>query len=425
MENNRNLSLFTAISLVVATMIGTGVFTTTGFMVKDLGSPTAILLLWLIGGIISLCGALSFAELTVLFPRNGGEYNLLSKIYSPAVGFVSGCISFIAGFGASIASSALAFGAYLKPLIDIDPRVSALSVILINAFIHSYKTETGAKFQNIFTLVKVLLIVVFIIGALFFGNYINIDNNISTSEVILSPAFATGLIFVSFAYSGWESAAYVAGEIKNPEKLIPISLISGTLIVTLLYLGLNLTYLLTVPLSQLSGVVEVGKITAEYIFGINGGLIMSAIIAFGLISSVGSMTMAGPRIYQVMGEDYPKLSFLSKKTKGNAPINAIILQTIISIIMVLSVDIDKLLQYIGFTLSLSAGLSVLGVIVMRFKDPHTPRLYRTWGYPFTPILFLSLSLWMIIYSIIDSPYVFISGAITILSSLFLYKIVKK
>lgn len=423
-EEKRSLNLFTAISLVVATMIGTGVFTTTGFMVKDIGSPMAILFLWLLGGILALCGALSFAELAVLFPRNGGEYNLLSRIYNPAVGFVSGCISFIAGFGASIASSALAFGAYLKTIVDIEPKISALFIIIISALIHSYKTETGAKFQNIFTFLKVLLIIAFIVGALIFGNYLSLDSNISTSQVILSPTFATGLIFVSFAYSGWESSAYIAGEIKNPEKLIPLSLILGTLIVTLLYFGLNLVYLLTVPLDKLSGVVEIGKITAEFIFGQKGALVMSAIIAFGLISSVGSMTMAGPRIYEVMGEDYPKLSFLSKRNSGNAPVNAIVLQTIMAIIMVFSVDIDKLLQYIGFTLSISAGLCVLGVIIMRFKEPDKPRLYKTWGYPITPLLFLGLSLWMITYSIIESPYVFISGALTILSSLSLYKFVK-
>lgn len=423
-KESRTLGGFTATLLVVATMIGTGVFTTTGFMVKDLGSPVAILTSWVLGGILALCGALSFAELAVLFPRNGGEYNLLSRIYSPVVGFIAGWISFIAGFSASIASSALAFGSYLQPIINIPVQISAFLLIIISAFIHSYKTESGAKYQDLLTVLKVILIFVFILGSLFFGKYVSLENNVSTTNVILSPSFATALIFVSFAYSGWESAAYIAGEIKNPAKLLPLSLISGTLIVTLLYFGLNLTYLLTVPSAELSGVVEIGKVTASYIFGPQGGLIMSGIIAFGLISSVGSMTMAGPRIYQVMGEDYPKLSFLSRKNKGNAPVNAILLQTLISLIMVFTTDIDKLLQYIGFTLSISAGLAVLGVIIMRFKEPDRPREYKTWGYPFTPLLFLILSIWMILYSVIDSPYTSLSGFMTILIGYLIYRFVK-
>lgn len=423
-KDERTLNGFTATLIVVATMIGTGVFTTTGFMVKDLGSPTAILISWIIGGILALCGALSFAELAVLMPRNGGEYNILSKIYSPSIGFVAGWISLIAGFGASIASSSLAFGAYLYPIIAINPKISAFFVIIINALIQAYKTETGAKFQNVFTALKVILIATFIIGGLLFGEHIQLTSSLSTTQVILSPAFATSLIFVSFAYSGWESSAYIAGEIKNPGKLIPLSLVAGTLIVTLLYFGLNLTYLLTVPQAELSGVVEIGKVAAGYIFGERGALIMSLVIAFGLVSAIGSMTMTGPRVYQTMGEDYPKLSFLKKKNKGNSPVNAIILQTVIALIMVFSVDIDKLLQYIGFTLSLSASMSVLGVIIMRFREPNTERLYKTWGYPLTPILFIILSLWMITYSIIDSPYVFVSGMITILSGLGIYKLVK-
>ena len=423
-DNRKTLGGFTATFLVVATMIGTGVFTTTGFMIKDIGDPVAILISWVIGGVLALCGALSFAELAVLMPRNGGEYNLLSKIYSPAVGFVAGWISLVAGFGASIASSGLAFGSYLLPVININPKISALVIILLNALVQSYRSETGAKFQNVLTALKILLIMVFIIGGLLLGKHLNIESTGSTINTVLSPGFATGLIFVSYAYSGWESSAYVAGEIKNPQKLIPLSLVGGTLLVTLLYFGLNLIYFLCVPLDQLSGVVEVGKVTAQYIFGEKGAIIMSLIIAFGLISSVGSMTVTGPRVYQTIGEDYPKLAFLAKRNKGNTPVNAIVLQTTVALIMVFTTDIDKLLQYIGFTLSISAGLTVAGVIIMRFKDPETPRLYKTWGYPVTPLLFIILSLWMIFYSVIASPYVFISGLLTVVSGLIIYRIVK-
>jgi APA family basic amino acid/polyamine antiporter len=429
MENNesteRTLSGLTATMLVVATMIGTGVFTSTGFMVQDLGSPAAILISWLIGGVLALCGALSFAELAVLMPRNGGEYNLLTRIYHPAVGFVAGWISFIVGFGASIASSALAFGTYLQALFPVNPQVAAILLIIAVSLIHAFKTEAGASFQDWFTLLKIFLIIVFIAGGLFAGNHIEISSSKPVTDVILSPVFAIGLIYVSFAYSGWESSAYIAGEIRNPAKLLPLSLIGGTLIVTLLYLGLNLTFLLNVPQSELSGVVEVGQVTAKYIFGENGALIMSGIIAFGLISSVGSMSMAGPRIYQTMGEDYRRLAFLSKKSKYGAPANAIFFQSVVAILMLLTASFDTLLKYIGFTLSLVAGLAVLGVIVLRFKLPDAPRLYKTWGYPFTPVLFILLSLWMIIFSIYEDPKVCLTGFGTIASGLIVYFIVKE
>ncbi len=424
-KKERTLTGLTATMLVVATMIGTGVFTTTGFMVKDLNSTSAILISWLLGGVLALCGALSYAELAVMMPRNGGEYNLLTRIYHPAVGFLAGWVSFIVGFAASIASASLAFGSYLQHIYPVNPIFAAIALILFNTFLHSFKTEAGAKFQDLFTILKIILIAVFIFGGLVLGNYVAPASSGSTIQVMLSPQFAIGLVFVSFSYSGWESSSYIAGEIRNPAKLLPISLIGGTLIVTLLYLGLNLVYLFTVPMNELSGVVEVGQVAAKHIFGEQGSIIMSGIISFGLISSVSSMVMSGPRIYQAMGEDYPRLSFLGKLSKQGTPAISIYFQSAVAIIMLLSASFDTLLTYIGFTLSLSAGLAVLGVIIMRKRAPEIERPYKCWGYPLTPVLFLLLSAWMIIYSIVAQPIVCLTGLGTIVSGLIIYFFVKK
>lgn len=421
-KSERTLSPITATFLVVSTMIGTGVFTTTGFMIKDLNSPLAIIFSWLLGGVLALCGALSYAELIAIMPRNGGEYNILSKIYNNGIGFVSAWVSLIVGFAASIASSSLAFGYYLNSIFPVNTKLVGILLIIILSIIHTLKTEVGTKFQDLFTFIKILLILFFIIGGILFGHYTPSSLTVSDFNIILSPTFAIGLVFVSYSYSGWEAAGYIAGEVKNPEKSIPLALISGTLIVTFLYIALNFIYLYMIPYQSLSGETEIANITAKNLFGNTGGILMSSVISFGLISAIGAMILSGSRMYQVVGEDYQKLAFFARKNKNNVPANSIYFQSIIAIIMILLANIDELIKYIGFTLSIFAGLAVFGVIVMRFKAPEIKRNYKTFGYPLTPIFFVLLSIWMIVYSIIDEPKVSITGFATIIIGAILYYI---
>lgn len=422
MENSeeRTLSPITATFLVVSTMIGTGVFTTTGFMIKDLNSPSAIIFSWLLGGVLALCGALSYAELIAIMPRNGGEYNILSKIYNNGIGFVAAWVSLIVGFAASIASSALAFAYYLNSIFTVNTKLVGICLIILLSLIHTLKTEVGTKFQDLFTFIKILLILLFIIGGVLFGHYTPSSLTASDFNVILSPTFAIGLVFVSYSYSGWEAAGYIAGEVKNPEKSIPLALISGTMIVTFLYIALNFIYLYMIPYQSLSGETEIANITAKTLFGNTGGILMSSVISFGLISAIGAMILSGSRMYQVVGEDYKKLAVFAKKNKNNVPANSIYFQSIVAIIMILLANIDELIKYIGFTLSIFSGLAVLGVIVMRFKAPEITRSYKTFGYPITPIFFVLLSIWMIVYSIIDEPKVSLTGFATIVIGAILY-----
>jgi basic amino acid/polyamine antiporter, APA family len=361
----RRFGVLTATLAVVANMIGTGVFTTTGLLVGDIGSVRTILLAWLVGGAVALAGALSYAELTACIPRNGGEYRLLTEVYHPAVGFIAGWVS-----------------------------------------------------------LKVLLITGFIVAAIFVLPPIHLPRSGGDACTILSPQFAIGLIFVSFAYSGWNGAAYVAGEVHRPARTLPIALGIGTGIVALLYLGLNLVFLVGTPLSKLAGTVEVGHVAAANIFGKNAGSILSALIALALVSSVSAMIMVGPRVYEAMGEDYDVLRFLRVRPIGGGPVVSIGLQAGLALLLLLTVHFDALLMYIGYTLSVSAALTVFGVFVYRFRRPETPRPYRTWGYPMTPALFVAFAAWTIVYSIGQRPAGALLGLATIALALLFYLGVK-
>ncbi len=425
-STHRRLGGTTASLLVVASMVGTGVFTTTGFLIRDMVDPTVVLLSWLVGGLLALCGALAYSELVAALPRNGGEYQILSRVYHPALGFVAGWISLVVGFSAPIAAAALAFGDYLGALVPGAPPVfAAIVLVLLLSTLHGLHVTVGSGVQNLFTVAKAALILVFIIGGLVLGNtgWIMEPSDEPVLGGMLTPTFAIGLIFVSFAYSGWNGAAYLAGEVRRPARTLPIALVAGTLVVTLLFLGLNFVFLSSGPTEGLSGVVEVGHVAAMRLFGPKAGSLLTGVIALALVSSVSAMVMAGPRVYEAMGEDSPKLSFLSYRTKRGGPAVAVALQTSVAIFMVATSTFETLLTYIGLTLSLLAGLTVLGVIVLRHKEPKLRRPYKAWGYPVTPLLFVGLSAWMIIHTIIERPMTAIASLGTVACGVVLYVLV--
>lgn len=427
-QPRRVMGCFSATMIVVASMIGTGVFTTTGILLQQTPSAPAVLIAWLIGGLGAFFGAVSYAELVAMSPRNGGEYQLLSHIFHPAIGFVAGWISLIVGFSAPIASTAMAFGAYASQSVAwIDPFWAALAAILLFSLIHAVRVTLGSFIQNIFTALKLLLVSTFVIGGIMLGNFEHVfhESMTQTTTAMLAPGFAIGLIYVTYAYTGWNGSAYIAGEIKNPTKSLPRALALGTAIVTLVYLGLNAVFLAAAPTAHLSGVLEVGAIAATALFGEGIGRMLSAVISLLLLSSLSAMIMSGPRIYQSIGEDYPAFRFLAKRAGGSGPFWAICLQAVIAVLMLLTTKFDALIAYMGFTLSLNAALTVFGVFVQRIRYPKAKRPYRCWGYPVTPILFILLSLWMVVFTIFETPMVAVSGSITILSGLGLYALVAR
>ncbi|MCX6560866.1 MAG: amino acid permease [Candidatus Aminicenantes bacterium] len=414
--------LSTATALVIANMVGTGVFTSLGFQVAGLSSGLALLMLWGLGGLIALLGALTYSEAGVLFPRCGGEYHYLTRMFHPAVGFLAGWISILVGFAAPVAAAAIALGRYAGSALALPERLSflpvlgtsswiAIAVIAALTAVHSLDKVVGARFQNIITTFKVVFIFVLIALGLAVGKPAGLSFAAGAAawKDILSPAFAVSMYFVTFAYSGWNAAAYVAGEIRDPKKNLPRSLITGTLFVVVIYVLLNFVFLYTVPLAEMVGKVEVGYIFAGHVFGAQGGRIMGGLIAFLLLSSISAMIIAGPRLSKVLGEDYWLFRGLARSTRKDIPAVAIVVQGLISALYVVTATFDQVIVFVGFTLNLFTFLTVLGVMIMRRKRPDLPRPYRTIGYPVVPVLFLLIQAYIMVYGLLYRPKESIAG----------------
>lgn len=418
------LGMIAISAFIIANMIGTGVFTSLGFQLSGVSNPYAVLLLWIIGGITALCGALVYSELGAAMPRSGGEYHYLGKIYHPAVGFFSGWASLTVGFAAPNAAAALAMGYYFHsafPQFEVK-TIAGITLFLVT-FMHSFTIRSGGTFQTLFTSLKVLIILVFIVAGFTITpepqQLMPYWNSLSWND-LATPAFAVSLVFVSMAYSGWNAATYIAGDIKNPQKTLPRAILLSTAIVTTLYLLLNYVFLYTTPIEALRGVPDVAQISASHIFGAAGGRMMSAAIAFLLISTVSAMAYVGPRVSQVMGEDTRLLHFLSYKTTSKIPIVALWFQFILSFMLIMVSDLEQLIYFAGVPLNICTMLTVIGVFVHRKRFPDVFRPYKTWGYPIVPIIFLGLVLWSLIYLFQERPKESFFGLLTVSSGLVIY-----
>ncbi len=436
-ELKREIGLFSATILVIANMVGTGIFTTSGFIIEELGNPYAMFLCWFIGGIFALSGALCYGELGAMFPRAGGEYVFLRKSFGKGMAFLSGWISLIVGFSAPIAAAAIAFATYLFRLLPVPDAVStvnlsiltispvtvaAVVIIIIISTIHYHSISLGTKVQNVLTLLKVSLIIFFITAGFIWGKgSIHHFEYSLIAGSIFQGKFAVALIFISFAYSGWNAAAYLGEEIIRPGKNIPLALLAGTFFVMCLYLMLNIIYTYALSATEMQGVLEVGAASAIALFGKDIGRYFTGAIALGLLSVLSAMIMAGPRVYYAMSKDGVFFKLFGKiNVLHHTPAYSIFLQAAVSIIMVLTASFDALLLYIGFTLSLCAMFTVAGMMKLRFTKPELPREYRTIAYPLTPVLFITGNLWIIYFSIISRPVTAIAGFGTIGAGLLVY-----
>jgi APA family basic amino acid/polyamine antiporter len=408
-------------------MIGTGVFTTLGLQLTSIDSLPSVLLLWIVGGAIAFCGALAYGELGAMMPRSGGEYAYLSNIYHPAAGFLSGCASIVAGFGAPIALAAIALGHYMQAAFPgIDKTATGVTAIAALTLIHLVDVSFGCKLQNVFTVGKILLIAAFIVAGFFASHPQEIFHwQGKEVETIFSPEFAVGLVYVSYAYSGWNASAYVAGEVRKPERNIPISLFWGTLFVAVCYVLLNFIFLRTVPVRELTGRIDVAYLSAEAVFGGIGARIVTLVICLALISNLSSMIMAGPRVTQAMGEDIGVLKIFAKKSRRGSPVNAILLQSSVALFLTLTSAFNAILIYVGFTLSLFTFMTVLGVFVLRVRRPVIKRPFKMWGYPVTPAFYLVLNGWMLCYLLIQRPFPSAVGLLTVGSALLVYRLLAK
>lgn len=416
-----------AASVVVANMIGTGVFTSLGYQVIDIQSPLAILLLWVIGGVAALCGALVYAELGARMPRSGGEYQILSRVYHPVLGFLAGFLSIAVGFAAPVAAAAIAMATYAVSVLGLEVeglaiKAVALIAVVLVTIIHLFPLRTVSAFQVLVTALKVGLILLFILFgfALARPQPLSFADSPQVARDLLSSEFAVSLVYVMYAYSGWNAAIYIASEIRDPQRNLPIALIGGTALVMLLYTLLNAVFLYSAPMAELAGQTEVGYIAARYIFGDTAGVAMGLLIAFGLISTISAMTWAGPRVLQTMSEDYPIFAVFRRRNRNGVPDLALLFQLAVVCYLILSSTFEAILVYIGFTLSLSVFLSVAGIFLVRARDRQRPSHYLTWGYPLTPLLFLLITGWMLVFLLMEKPVESLLGLLTLLSGLLLY-----
>jgi APA family basic amino acid/polyamine antiporter len=416
------VSLLTATSIVVANMVGTGVFTSLGFQVSDLPSAFVILTLWVVGGLVALGGALSYAELAAALPRSGGEYHFLSRIFHPAIGFLSGWTSATVGFAAPIALSAMAFGTYAKGLAPgISPLLLSLVLVWGTTAVHFAGLRRGSVFQDWSTILKVVLIAAFIVaGFVVRATPVSFMPAPHDWHLMTGGAFAISLVFVMYSYSGWNASTYIVNEIRDPERNVPRSVCAGTLVVIVLYVALNAAFLRTTPMPALAGKVEVGLIAGRQIFGDAGAKGVAALICLGLVSSVSSMIWIGPRVTVAMGEDLPGLALLAIKTRNGTPRVALGVQALITTALLLTGTFEGVLVYIQLALTLFSALTVLGVMVLRVREPGLKRPYRTWGYPVTPALFLLVSGIMVFFIVRSNPRESAEGLATVLAGLFVY-----
>jgi APA family basic amino acid/polyamine antiporter len=430
------VSAVTATAIAVADMIGIGVFTSLGFQVRGIPSAFSLIMLWVVGGITALCGALSYAELAAALPRSGGEYNFLSRIYHPAVGFLAGWVSATVGFAAPIALAAMAFGTYFVGAfpealasIPVAARelVLGLSLAWIVSIVHLTGIRQSSLFQNVSTAIKVLLITGFIVAGFAFGSPQPISFKPSTQDLgyIFSAPFAISLVFVMYSYSGWNAATYIINEVRDPERTLPRSLLAATLIVLALYVALNAVFLYTTPMDKMAGQLNVAQIAGAHIFGDAGGRLVAAVICIGLVSAVSAMVWIGPRVTMVIGEDLPGLRFFARTTQAGVPAPAILLQLAVITVLLFSQSFEAVIDYIQFSLTVCTFLAVLGVIVLRWIRPDLRRPYRVWAYPLTPVLFLLVTGFMMYYLITQRPLQSLAGVLTMLAGLLVFAVSRR
>lgn len=407
MSANKLYSSRTAAAVIIANMVGTGVFTSLGFQLLDIHSPFALLLLWFIGGLAALCGALCYAELAAALPRSGGEYHFLGKIIHPSAGFVSGWVSATIGFAAPSALVALTFGQYLHSIWPgANAQLAAVLLVLVATAAHCFSHRSSGGFQTFFTFMKLALILGFCAAAVYWvpsPQTISFLPTASDIDIVGTGAFAVALIYVNYAYTGWNAVTYLSNEIERPQQNIPKALILGTAAVMVLYLLLNGVFLYVAPMSEMAGKVEIAYIAAQYAFGGSGAQIMGLMLALLLISTVSAMLMAGPRVLQVMGEDYHLFRLLGRKNRNGIPSLAIMFQAAVTLGFLLTASFEAILVFAGFTLAINSVCTVLALMLLRHREPELERPYKTWAYPWPAIVYLILILWSLVYTGINKP----------------------
>ena len=425
----RRLGLFPITNIVIANMIGAGIFTTSGLLMADLKNPMLMLILWFVGGVIAFTGAMCYGEIGASIPKAGGEYAILSRLYNPKLGFLSGWVSFVVGFSAPIAASSIGFSEYLYRALPYIfefswigvggmKKVYSILIILIFTMVHLRGVDFGTKVQNYLTLMKVLLVVGLILFGFYLGNgdFGNLKPVEETSMGKLDwKTIGLSLMWIMFAFSGWNASVYIGSEIKKPERNIPLSLLIGTGVVALLYLLLNVLFIYAIPPKEMEGVIAIGGLATGKLFGQNFEPIFSLFIAFALFSSISAFIILGPRVYFAMSADGHFFKFASRiHPKYQVPTYSIIFQSIISVVIILSGTFDQILTYMGFSLGIFPIITIFGLFKLRKQNKSVLKLP---GYPITPIIYILAGVMMLFLSFLERPMESSIAILTILAGL--------
>jgi len=435
-ELKRQLGLFDAVMVISGDMIGVGIFVTTGFIAGMIPSSGGILLIWLLGGLLALAGALSCAELSASLPYAGGDYIYIREAYGKLIGFLSGWSSFLVTFSGSIAAIAVGFAAFMSfffpilgpehvffsttvashPInVSIGTLFSIVAVLIIST-IHYIGVRQGVILQNVLTTLKIgSLLGIILLGVLIGkGSTENFAPFFDPSKMADFSKFGAAFIPVIFAYAGWNAVIYMAGEVKQPERTLPRALVWANLLVIALYLAINLVYIYGVPVTQMKGALRVSEVATTALFGHQTSAWITAIITVSILGALNVVTMLGPRIYYAMAQDGIFFRSLARvHPTFNTPSNAIILQALWACILILTGTFDALFTYVSVIISLFSALTVGAVIVLRFTRPELKRPYKLWGYPLVPIFFILVNLWIGWGSLMSKPWESLGGILIV------------
>lgn len=400
------ISWKTAAGLVIANMIGTGVFTSLGFQLAEVQNTWSILLLWTLGGAMALIGAFVYAELGTHFRKTGGDYIFLSETIHPSVGYLYAWVSLAVGFSAPIAIAAMAMNGYLRPLLG-DTVLPGLFFLIFVPVAHIFSVSRSAKFHDFLTLIKISFVLILIGLGFSFQSVVEIpafDFSSTWQKEVIMPGFAVSLIYVFYAYTGWNSAAYIIEEVDQPEKNLPKALIWATISVMVVYILLQLVLLKHASLVQLTGKVEVADIAFGNLFGATGALWVSFFIGVQLIATISGYAWVGPRVTYAMAKDFRLWRPLSKVNSNGIPVRAIILNTLISLTLFLSGSFEQIMLYAGFVLQLMGTITVYSSLLIKkengFKSPFKPWLQY---------LYLVFSSSVLVYLFWDRPVESVAG----------------
>jgi basic amino acid/polyamine antiporter, APA family len=426
-ELKRQLGLFDAVMLISGDMIGIGIFVTTGAIAETLPSPGGVLLVWVLGGLLALTGALSCAELSASLPYAGGDYIYIREAYGRLVGFLSGWSSFLVTFSGAIAFLAVGFNGFMSFFFPVlgsnDALFSAnvlglsilgtvgnlfsMLVVLLISGLHCLGVRQGTVTQNILTTLKIgALLGIILLGVLFGRGDTSHFNPLFDWQMIGNfSVFAAAFIPAIFAYSGWNAVIYIAGEVKEPEKNLPKALLWANLLVISLYLAVNVVYIYGVPVTEMKGALRVSEVATTALFGYQTSAWITGIITVSILGALNVVTMLGPRIYYAMARDGVFFKRLAQihPTFGT-PTSAIILQALWACFLILTGTFGTLFTYVSVIITLFSALTVASVIVLRYRRPELKRPYKLWGYPLVPILFIVAHIWIVWGSVTEKPF---------------------